>query len=86
MLESKIKTKCKKLLEDKGWMVIHIIQCNLNGTPDTLVLRNGQAVFIEFKQPGRKPEELQAYRIEKLTQQGFQAIVATSSADIKHLL
>lgn len=63
-------------------MVIHLIQTNANGIPDTLILRNGKVVFIEFKQPGEKPEPLQLYRHRKLTEQGFKTLVVT---DLKQL-
>jgi hypothetical protein len=63
-------------------MVIHLIQTNQNGIPDTLILRAGIAVFIEWKQPGKKPEELQLYRHKKLKDQGFKTLVVT---DLKQL-
>jgi hypothetical protein len=84
MLESKIKSKCKTQLEKWGWKVVHLIQTNTNGIPDTMIMRKGQIVFIEFKQPGKEPEDdgLQAYRIRKLKENGFTAIVVT---DLKQL-
>ena len=75
MLESEIKKRSSKFLEDYGWEVIHLIQTNKNGIPDTLALRNKRAVFIEFKQPGKKPEALQEYRIKKLREQGFEVLI-----------
>lgn len=82
MLESEIKRRGTKLLESWNWEVVHIIQCNKNGYPDTLILRAGAAVFIEWKQPGKKPEELQLYRHKKLLEQGFKTLVVT---DLKQL-
>lgn len=82
MLESEIKRSGREQLEKWGWMVIHLLQTNANGIPDTLILRNKQAYFIEFKQPGKRPRPLQSYRIEKLRQQGFQTLVIT---DVKQL-
>lgn len=82
MLESELKRRGTKLLESWGWMVIHLIQTNCNGICDTLILRAGVAVFIEWKQPGKKPEELQCYRIRKLQEQGFKTFVVT---DLKQL-
>jgi predicted Rdx family selenoprotein len=88
MLESKIKSRCKKLLTKAGWMVIHLIQTNQNGIPDTLIIHKTRGVwFIEFKRPGiDEPEELQKYRIRKLREQGMNAIVANSVEDIGHLI
>lgn len=85
MLESEIKKKCTKQLESWGWMVIHLIQTNCNGIPDTLILRKSVAYFIEFKQPSKVPRELQLYRIRKLQEQGFKTFVVTSLKDIEPL-
>jgi hypothetical protein len=85
MLESEIKKKCTKQLELWGWMVIHLVQTNCNGIPDTLILRNAVVYFIEFKQPGKSPRELQVYRIRKLQEQGFKTFVVTSLKDIEPL-
>lgn len=82
MLESELKRRGTKLLESWGWMVIHLIQTNCNGIADTLCLRTGRAVFIEWKRPGQEPRELQLYRIRKLKEKGFQTLVIT---DLKQL-
>lgn len=82
MLESELKKKGSKLLESWGWMVIHLIQTNCNGITDTLCLRTGRAVFIEWKRPGQAPRELQLFRIRKLKEKGFQTFVIT---DLKQL-
>jgi Holliday junction resolvase len=85
MLERDIKKKCREQLEKWGWMVIHLIQTNANGIPDTLILRKSVAYFIEFKQPTKEPRVLQDYRIRKLQEQGFQTLVVTSLKDIEKL-
>lgn len=85
MLESEIKRRGTKLLESWGYMVIHLIQTNTNGIPDTLILRSGIAVFIEWKQPGKKPEELQLYRHRKLSDQGFKTLVVTDLKQLENL-
>jgi hypothetical protein len=85
MLESQIKKKCTGQLEKWGWLVIHLIQTNCNGVPDTIILRSSKAFFIEFKQQGKAPRKLQSYRIRKLLDQGFETIVVTDLKDIQHL-
>ena len=85
MLESELKRKGTKLLESWGWMVIHLIQTNQNGIPDTLCLKNGRAIFIEWKQPGKSPRELQTYRIRKLQEQGFKTFVVTDLKELQSL-
>jgi len=86
MLESAIQTKIRIALEKSGWLVIKLIQTSLNGITDQLCLKKSRAVFIEVKQPGKKPTELQLYRHKQLREQGFEVIVAESVKDIQHLL
>lgn len=85
MLESKIKSKCCRKLEEWGWLVNHIIQCNNNGWPDTQIFRRGVMYHLEFKQPGKEPEVLQSYRHRKLQEQGFKTFVVTDLKDIEKL-
>lgn len=85
MLESKIKSRCKKWLEKQGWIVVHIIQSNNNGIPDTMIIRRKKIWFIEFKQPGEIPDDLQQYRIRKLREQGFETLVVTDLRQIEFL-
>jgi hypothetical protein len=85
MTEAQLKQKCSKQLEAWGWLVVHIIQCSKNGWPDTQILRNSKTLFIEFKVPGKQPRELQAYRIRKLREQGFETIIVHRIEDIFHL-
>jgi hypothetical protein len=84
-LESTIKSACSKALESWSWEVIHLIQTNKNGIPDTLCLRTGRAVFIEFKRPGQQPRPLQEYRHDKLRKQGFEVLIVQCLEDIQHL-
>ena len=56
-------------------MVIKLIKTNTNGIPDLLILKNGIAKFVEVKKPGGKISQLQKYRIKKLREQGFDAVV-----------
>lgn len=87
MLESKIQSGIKKALEKSGWLVVKIIQCSLNGWTDLQAHKNSITIFIECKQVGKKPTELQLYRHEQLRKHGFEVIpCATSIKDIEHLL
>ncbi len=95
-LESEVKTKCKKKLEKAGWLVVHLIQTNCNGWPDTQIFRKGKTIFIEFKRPAFKTlrrtvkettsEELQKYRHRKLREAGFEVREVHGEADIADLL
>jgi Holliday junction resolvase len=81
-MESKIQANIKARFEKAGWMVVKLIQTNCNGIPDLMCLKGGKAIFIEVKQPGSEPTELQKYRHAELIKQGFQVYVLTSEKDI----
>lgn len=84
MREAIIQGQIKKYLETNGWMVIKLIQTTMNGIPDLVALKDGRTVFVEVKQPGKKPSDLQAYRHEKLRAKGFDVIVATSAREAEN--
>lgn len=86
MKESIIQSNIKRKLEISGWFVTKLLQTTTNGIPDLLALRDGRVVFIEVKQPGKKPTILQSYRHEQIRKKGFEVITATGFNDINHLL
>jgi len=85
MLESTIQSKIIKKLTSKGWLVIKIIKCNLNGIPDLMCLKDGRTVFIEVKAEKGILSELQKFRIKQLKEIGFEAIVVKSCDEILYL-
>jgi Holliday junction resolvase len=81
-MESKIQAKIKARFENAGWIVVKLIQTNCNGIPDLMCLKGGKTVFVEVKQPGKKPTELQQFRHDQLTQNGFQVFILSSEKEI----
>jgi Holliday junction resolvase len=81
-MESKIQANIKARFERAGWIVVKLIQTNCNGIPDLMCLKNGKTVFVEVKQPGKKPTELQQFRHDQLTQNGFQVFILSSQKEI----
>ena len=75
MLEKVIQTRIKKKLEEKGYLVVKLINTNCNGIPDLMCLKDGKAIFIEVKQPTGVLSELQKLRIKQLTDLGFECKV-----------
>ena len=72
--EGKIKDECRKLAEGAGLIFWQIEGKSRNGVPDTLASKtNGGAVFIEFKVPGKEPNEQQYLRIHELRSEGIEA-------------
>ena len=76
-LESSIQARIIKRYTDEGWLVVKMGLCNINGIPDLLCLKDGKALFVEVKRPGKKPRRLQEYRIKQLQEQGFDVLVLT---------
>lgn len=45
------------------------------GVPDRIFLHRGKVLFMEMKKPGGRPTKLQEMWLERLEEQGFEAIV-----------
>lgn len=77
ILESKRQAKIIAKLKTEGWLCVKLIKTSVNGIPDVLALKNGEAMFIEVKQPDGKLSELQNVRIGQLLALGFDVKVWT---------
>lgn len=77
VMESQIQRKIIQRYEAEGYMAVKIGLCNKPGFPDLMMLKDGKAVFIEVKRPGKKPRPLQQYRLDELRNAGFEALVLT---------
>jgi hypothetical protein len=71
MLESKIQASCIKYAKSKGWFVLKIIKCNINGMPDSALFKDGTTIFVEYKAINGIQSELQKYQQKLLENQGF---------------
>lgn len=76
-MESEVQAAIIRRYEQQGYLVIKIGLCNKQGFPDLMVLRDGNASFIEVKRPGEKPRPLQEYRHKELREQGFEVLTLT---------
>ena len=76
-MESEYKRRVLKAYRKAGWVCLNLIQTNLNGIADTLLMKRGEEdFFIEFKARGEKPDPLQVYRHEELlTKTGKRTII-----------
>jgi len=70
-LESDIENWTRKKAKAKGWLSIKMNVKGHKGRLDTLFGKLGTPVFIEFKQPGKYPTELQYREIERWRDAGF---------------
>jgi Holliday junction resolvase len=82
-MESKIQAKIKARFENAGWIVVKLIQTNCNGIPDLMCLKGGKTVFVEVKQPGKKPTELQQFRYERTIYYHHKRQTAIHSASLQ---
>lgn len=82
--EQKLQTKIINYLKSDGWLVVKTIQLSINGMPDIFAFKNGRTIFIEVKSPNGKRSELQKYRIEQLTLQGFTAFFCDNFENMLH--
>jgi Holliday junction resolvase len=72
MKEQQIQAKKIKELEANGYYVIKLIRTNKNGIPDLIAIpKDSDVLFVEVKQPGKKPTPLQEFRIKELIAHGL---------------
>ena len=86
MLESKIQASCLKYAKSKGWYVLKVIKCNVNGFPDSVIFKDGKTIFVEFKSLIGKQSELQKYQQKQLEAQGFKYYLINNLQDFKEIL
>lgn len=77
--EGKIKDACRVIAKSAGLLFWNIEGKSTNGVPDTLCTNHlGRVVMVEFKVPGKQPNDQQWLRIYDLREQGVSAWYATS--------
>lgn len=81
MRESAIEKKISEHAKAKGWLVLKMSGAGDRGKPDRLFLRDGQAVFMEIKAPGKTPTALQERWLTSLIDQGFTATWTDNAED-----
>lgn len=75
MSEAKIQVAIIRNLEKAGWYVVKLIQTNKNGIPDLMCIKGKIVHFVEVKATGKKPNELQQYRMAELLKAGCRVTV-----------
>jgi hypothetical protein len=88
-LESSITKSIVASAKSRGWWTFKIAGGPMQtaGIPDLLAVKSGRAVFLEVKQPGKKPSPLQEQRIHEIrTIGGARAEVVTSRAEAERIL
>lgn len=83
MTEKTLEKALIRAVEKQGGLCLKFWQVSVKGFPDRIILLPGGRIkFIEVKGPGKKPNRLQAYRIEQLKNLGFDAGYINSKDEI----
>jgi len=67
-------------LRDEGGRLVRMAAA---GTPDVLAIKDGQALFVEVKRPGKTPTARQVAMMDTLRGYGARCLIATSIADLQ---
>lgn len=76
MLESALQRKIKDYATTQGWLVRKLETPAHIGAPDLLLIRDGEVLFIEVKQKGKKPRPSQLAEHAKYRAHGATVLVA----------
>lgn len=76
LLEQKVQNNLIKKLEQDGYYVIKLSVTNKNGIPDIIAIpQDSNVEFYEVKQKGKRPSEIQVYRMKELDKHGIKTFV-----------
>lgn len=86
MLESKIEKDSVAEAKKYGWFSFKVLSQLNKGLPDKCFIGHGKVVFIEYKQPGKKPTPLQSKVHQIFLDHGVTVHVATSVNETMEIL
>lgn len=86
MLESKIEKESVKEAKKHGWYSFKVLSQLNKGLPDRAFIKNGLTVYIEYKQPGKKPTALQSKVHSIFAEHGVNVHVCTSVEETMEVL
>jgi len=85
--EKELEAACTRYARERGWLSIKLENTGHTGIPDRLYLKDGRAIFVEFKTPGTGRLSLfQSHWLEKLREEHFTARTIWTIADFKELI
>jgi len=70
---SKYQSHLIKKFTSEGFLVLNVVKLSVAGYPDLILLKDGEATFVEVKEGRDTLKPLQKYRIDELKKQGFEA-------------
>ena len=93
MTETEIQKQIIDYLKLSGWDVYRMnsgrkggVTLHKKGTPDLLAMKKGLTIWVEVKQLGKKPTDIQIRRHEEIRQNGFNVFISTSLKQFKEQL
>lgn len=86
MNEAAIEKQCVKLAEDAGWFVRKVTWPGRRGAPDRVFIKDGQTVWVEFKDPDGRLAELQKREIAKMQAAGAKVHVFCTVRDFRNVM
>ena len=85
--EKELETACTRYAREKGYLSIKLENTGHTGIPDRLYLKDGRAIFVEFKTPaGGRLSLFQSHWLRRLEKEQFTACVIRSEEEIKELI
>lgn len=86
MREVNIERRLVSKIHKAGGMCLKFTSPGNRGVPDRLILLNQHIIFAELKAPGKKPNDLQVYMIEKMKLNGARVVVIDSAESVDQLM
>lgn len=79
-MEKDLVSKCREYAKKNGWFYLKLSDKSTLGIPDCYFLKNGRAVWIEFKSPtDKRKNKLQKWTIDQLIINGAEAYFGVNS-------
>lgn len=76
--ESTVKSKVINYSKELGWITYPFTSPGNLGVPDTLFMKLGVVIFVEFKRPGEVPRKSQINAFNKIRSQNIPVYVVDS--------
>lgn len=86
MLESKIEKDSVKEAKKNGWYSFKVLSQLNKGLPDRAFIKDGVTVYIEYKQPNKKPTALQSKIHSIFADHGIKVYICTSVSETMEVL
>lgn len=88
MSEKLLQSKCLKRARLNGWLCYKFSSPARRGVPDVIMIREGEVIFVEFKNPNGKGRlsKLQEVEILKLRTEGMDVVVIDNEEEFNALL